>query len=417
MISHDKIKEIVLTWEADIAQASVFPRACDNLADEHFSKPVPLVLHGIRRAGKTYLMYRLFREHPGSMYINFEDERLTGHGSDLLEEVYSVYIGIKSPVKPVMFLDEVQNIKGWEKFVARLHSKVKFVVSGSNASLMESDYATALTGRYIPLRVFPMSFSEVLISKGIEKPQLFHTESRAKLRALLSDYVLFGGFPEASLKQDKYLLKAYFESILYRDVIPRSNLQNPAGMEALARYLVSNPGKPFSFRNLIPVSNVRHEDTVKSYVNHLEKAYLVDVVSRFDFSLRKQMVNQKKCYPADTSLTKYSGTLFSEERGRLIETIVYNELKRKGRDIFYWKNERGKEVDFVVCDGLKPELLIQVCEQIGNEKVMKRETDSLLLAREELNVNKLLLITDTIPAIRPPEGIRMIPLLDWLLEE
>lgn len=416
MIPYDKIKEILLTWEADIAQTKVFPRAFDALANEHFNKQVPLVLHGIRRSGKTFLMYRLMQDHPGSIYINFEDERMTGYGSELLDEIYSVYIGIKTPEKPVMFLDEVQNIKGWEKFVARLHSKVKFVVSGSNASLLQSEYATALTGRHIPLRIFPMSFSEVLISKGIESPQLFHTESRAKLRAILSDYIQYGGFPEASLKQDKFLLKAYFDSILFRDVIPRCNLQNAAGLEALARYLVSNPGKPFSFRNLVPVTNVRHEDTVKTYVNHLEKAYLLDVVSRFDFSLRKQIVNQKKPYPADTSFTKYSGSLFSEERGRLIETIVYNELKRDGRDVFYWKNERGKEVDFVACNGLKPEMLIQVCEQIDSDKVMKRETDALLLAQEELNVNNLLLITDSVPAISPPEGIRVKSLLEWLIE-
>jgi len=315
-----------------------------------------------------------------------------------------------------MFLDEVQNIRGWEKFVSRLQSKVKFVISGSNAALMNSEYATALTGRHIPMRIFPLSFSEYIFTKGINQPDMFVTESRAKIRALLNDFINFGGFPEASLKKDSYLLKAYFDSILFRDVIPRTNIQNSAGMEALSRYLVSNPGKPFFFRKLIPVTNVKHEDTVKSYVDILEKAYMFTLIPRFNFSIKKQMANLKKIYPADTSFTRFSGSLFSEERGRLLETIVCNELKRKNFDIFYWKNERGKEVDFVLCEGLKPIALIQVCERIEDEKMMKRETEPLLVAAEELKVSDLILLTDITPNFRAPAGISVKSFIEWLVE-
>ena len=416
MISYDKIKEIIATWEHDILHTQVFPRESDDLAREHFKKAIPLVLHGIRRSGKTYLMYKLMQEHPGGVYINFEDERFIGSGPEVLDEIYNVYIGNRSPERPVMFLDEVQNIRGWEKFVSRLQTKVKFVISGSNATLMSSEYATALTGRHIPMRIFPLSFSEFLDTNGISQPELNIAESRAKLRALLNDFINFGGFPEASLKKDSYLLKSYFDSILFRDVIPRANIQNSAGMEALSRYLVSNPGKPFSFRKLIPVANVKHEDTVKSYADILEKSYMFTLVPRFDFSIRKQIVNLKKIYPADTSFTRFSGSLFSEERGRLLETIICNELKRKNFDIFYWKNDRGKEVDFVVCDGLKPVSLIQVCERIENEKVMKRETDPLFLAADELKISDLILLTDTLPDLQIPSGISVRSVLNWLVE-
>jgi predicted AAA+ superfamily ATPase len=361
-------------------------------------------------------MYQLMQEHPGSVYINFEDERFSGSGSEILDELYSVYIGNYSPERPVMFLDEVQNIRGWEKFVSRLSSKVKFVVSGSNATLMSSEYSTALTGRHIPVRIYPLSFPEYLTAKGNSNPDLQITETRARIRAMLSDYIIYGGFPQASLLKDKFLLRSTFDSIIFRDVIPRFSIQNPSGIEALARYLVSNPGKPVSYRNLTGVTNVKHEDTVKSYVEYLEKAYLFNILPRFDYSIRKQAVNLKKIYPTDTSFTVHSGSLFSEERGRLLETMVSNELKRRGHDLFYWKDVREREVDFVVCEGLKPVSLIQVCEGIDDERVLKRETGGLYLAGEELGVSELILLTDTIPHLPVPAGIRMLSVLEWLME-
>jgi hypothetical protein len=415
MLSYDKIREVLATWEDEIARAVIFPREMQAQLQEQFDKQVPLVLHGLRRSGKTYLMYKIMQDNPGAVYVNFEDERFSGAGSEVLEEIYSVYTGAYSPDRPTMFLDEVQNIPAWEKFVARLQSKVKFIISGSNATLMSSEYSSALTGRHIPIRIYPLTFSEYLQARGMSAFDLFITESRARLRALLSEFIEYGGFPQASLQQDKYLLRSTFDSILYRDVIPRFTIQNPQGIEALARYLVSNPGKPFSYRNLIPVANVRHEDTVKTYVSFLEKAYLFTLLPRFDYSIRKQIVNLKKIYPADTSFTQYSGSLFSGERGRLLETIVCNELNCRGKDIFYWKDERHHEVDFVVCDGLKPQALLQVCERIEDEKTMKRESGNLLKAAEELKVDQLMLITDKVPDLPVPPGIQVRSILDWLL--
>jgi len=416
MIPAGKLTEIIKTWELEVLQTSIFPREIMPFLREQFVKQVPMVLHGIRRSGKTYLMYQLMQESPGSVYVNFEDERFSGSGSEILDELYSVYIGTYMPERPVMFLDEVQNIPGWEKFVSRLCTKVKFVISGSNATLLSSEYSTALTGRHVPIRIYPLSFSEFLTASGIVKPDPDITETRARIRALLADYFEFGGFPQASLMKDKFLLKSTFDSIIFRDVIPRFSIQNPAGIEALARYLVSNPGKPVSFRKLTSIANVRHEDTVKSYVEYLEKAYLFNILPRFDYSIRKQAVNLKKIYPADTSFTRHSGSLFSEDRGRLLETVVSNEFRRKGKDLFYWKDVREREVDFVVCEGLKPLSLIQVCERIEDEKVLKRETTALFLAGDELAVKDLILLTEAVPALPVPNGIRVVSVLDWLIK-
>lgn len=416
MITSDRIKEIILTWENDISKIKIFSREVYPFLMQQFSKPLPLVLHGIRRSGKTYLMYKLFQETRDACYINFEDERLIGLKSHDLEMFYEVYLGIKTPVRPVMFLDEVQNVQGWEKFVSRLQSKVKFVISGSNASLLSSEYATSLTGRYFAVRIFPLSFKEYVSAGGHHDLHLGITEEKAILMNLFSEYTDYGGFPQASLDKDGSLIKTTFNSILYRDIVPRFGIQNALALETLARFLVSNPGKPCSFRSLSSLMGIKHEDTAKNYLSYLEKAYLFESLLRFDFSIRKQMVNLKKIYPADTSLTRYAGNLFSEERGRLLETIVFNELKRRGHDVFYWKNERGKEVDFVVCAGLKPKQLIQVADVIENEHQYKREIDTLLLAADELKVKDLLILTNNSVSFPVPEEIQIKSFISWLYQ-
>jgi predicted AAA+ superfamily ATPase len=416
MMNIEKIKEIIATWLDEIQHTVIFERNIYPLVKEQFLKPFPLVLHGIRRSGKTFLMYRLLQDFPGGAYINFEDERFTGAGSEVLDEIYNTYIGSSSAERPVLLLDEVQNIKGWEKFVSRLQSKVKFVISGSNATLLSSEYSTALTGRHIPLRIFPLSFSEFLIAKEQTQLNPLISEQRAKLRILLSEYLDFGGFPQASLLKDKYLLKATFDAILFRDVIPRFDIRNPLGMEALARYLVSNPGKPFSYRNLSKVTSIKHEDTVKSYIGFLEKSYLFFTLPFFDYSIKKQAANLKKVYPADTSFTRFSGTLFSDEKGRLLETIVCNHNVSKGYNLFYWKDEKGREVDFVICEGLKPIRLVQVAETIDNSKVWKRETESLLSARAAFGGIDSIVLTNNITETPKVEGIAVKSVLDWILE-
>jgi uncharacterized protein len=416
MVTMDKLKEILATWKDEIMNTAVFDREIYPEIKEQFAKPFPLVLHGLRRSGKTYLMYRLLQEHPNAIYINFEDERFTGAGNEILDELYAAYIGYYSPERPVMLLDEVQNMAAWEKFVARLQSKVKFVVSGSNATLLSSEYSSALTGRHIPIRIFPLSFMEYAKAVGAANLDPFISEQRSKLRTLLTDYIDYGSFPQASLLKDKFLLKSTFDAILFRDVIPRYDIRNPLGLEALARYLVSNPGKLFSFRSLIKVTNVKHEDTLSNYVQYLEKAYLIFNLPRFDYSLSKQAVNLKKVYPADTSFTRFSGSIFSEERGRLLETIICNHLARTGKNLFYWKDERNREVDFVVCDGLKPLSIIQVSENTDDEKVWKRETESLLSAGEALGVNDLMILVNNISRKPPVENIPVKSILDWLME-
>jgi predicted AAA+ superfamily ATPase len=415
-ISEDKIKEIILTWEDDIRKTVVFRRVALSILESRLNEPVTDVLLGVRRCGKTYLMYSLFQKLKDAVYINFEDERLAGIDAGSLDEIYRLYLGLKKPERPVMFLDEIQNVPGWEKFVSRLQNKVKFVISGSNASMLSSEFATALTGRYLPFEVFPLSFGEFVFAIENHIPDIFITGQKARIETLFSDYVNYGGFPLASLQKNSALLKAYFESILFRDIIPRFAIQNIQGLEMLSRYMISNPGKLFSYRNLTEISNVKHEETVKNYIHHLEKAYLLQTITKFDYSLRKQAANQKKAYPIDTGFVNHAGKLFSDEAGRLLETIVFTELRRRGYDIFYWKDSRGKETDFVVCNGLNPRMLIQVTERITSPKQLERETDALLEAENYFNTGNPILITRSDLNLPLPENIKHYQCINWLLQ-
>lgn len=415
MVSAERIKEILHTAEADIFATTIFPREIYPQLKKYFLQKTPVVLQGIRRCGKTYLMYQLFREFKESCYLNFEDERLIGLTAADLETIHSVYIGMKSPQRPVMFLDEVQNVKGWEKFVSRLHSKVKFVISGSNATLLSSEFATVLTGRYIPMMIYPLSFKEYVLANVPDGLDLYHTEQRARIMALFSDYMNYGGFPQASMEKNTALIRSYFDSIVFRDIVSRFAVQHAISLEIIARYLVSNPGKLFSFRNLCSVANIRHEDTVQNYIGYIEKAYLLSSVYKFEYSLRKQVANQKKAYPADTGFTLYSGTQFSPDSGRLLEIIVYNDLKRRYFDVFYWRNERGKEVDFVVCDGLKPRMMIQVTEKIENDKQLSREITPLLIASAEHHVKDIVLLTMSPAFYSVPSQLKQQSIIEWLL--
>ncbi len=414
-IQLDKIREIITTWEHDIRRTKVFERDSIQFLRKKLNSQVPDVLLGIRRSGKTYMMYTLFQENRDAMYINFEDERLADMDVTILDDIYRVYIALKAPERPLMFLDEIQNIKGWEKFVARMHEKVKFVISGSNASLLSSEFATALTGRYVPHYVYTLSFKEFVQTKG-SMPEPYVTEGKAILESLFDDYLNWGGFPQASLQKNADLLKVYFESILFRDIIPRFSVQNVRGIETLARYMLSNPGKFFSYNRLKGIADVGHETTVKDYINHLEKAFLLHAITKYDHSIRKQMANLKKAYAADNGLVNHAGTLYTAESGRLLETIVFNELIRRGYDVYYWKDNKDREIDFVVCSGLSPVMLIQVTDSISNHKQFQRETLAMLEADQYFGTGKCLLITrgEITPEI--PEGITHIQCFRWLLE-
>jgi hypothetical protein len=370
MIAKEVLEDIVESWRDDIMKEKVIqrdamPRIEASLGNEEVS-----VIKGVRRAGKTFILYHLMQKHGGT-YLNFEDERL--HGFDMAD--FDKILDMVD--EPILYLDELQHVHGWEKFAHRVHRKVKLFVTGSNSKLLSSDYATSLVGRTKGFDIYPLSFGEYLRFTGKRKDR----------RSFLS-YMETGGFPRVVITGDVSLASEYLDRIIYRDIIGKENIKSPEALRALARYILSNVGKEFSYRTLKSVSGLGHENTVRDYLGLLREAYLIDMINRYDPSLKVQESYGKKAYamdPAFISLGKRMGT----DIGRVLENTVFLHLKRNGHDIYYGKN--GKEADFIICDGLKPVKILNVCFEAREEGTLHREIESLNYFREKLNVQSELI--------------------------
>jgi len=416
MVNREKTKELMLTWDQDIRNMELYKRSIYPKLQVHLRSKTALVLHGVRRSGKTCLMYQLYQSCKNAVYINFEDDRIAGILIGDLDELYQLYLELFNPEQPIMFLDEVQNVKGWEKFVSRLEHKVKFVISGSNAGLLSSEYSTTLTGRHIPVRIHPLTFNEFLEYHGAASLNPYISEQKARLNALLDDYFHYGGFPDASIQKNVELLKSYFHSILYRDIVPRFSIQHVDALERLVRYLISNPGNSISYRNLAILTGLKHEETVKNYLSYIEKAYLFTTLYKFDYSLRKQNANTKKIYPVDTGFIRHLGQNPTTNSGRMLESAICQELLRRDQDVFYWKHDNGKEVDFMINQNGTPVECIQVCETLEDPKTLKREISGLEIAGKAFVGVKKTLITRNPLTESLPGGIQCISALRWFME-
>ncbi len=245
--------------------------------------------------------------------------------------------------------DEIQNVAGWERFVRRLHDhKNKVYITGSNASMLSREPGTHLSGRYCQQELFPFSFAEYLAFREREIPQksFFSTEEKVQLHSDFISYFSKGGFPAYLQSGNNQYLKSLYERILYRDVMVRNGLTNEKEMLELVHFLASNTSKLFSYNSLTRVIGVKNATTVKSYLSFLENTYLLFLVNKYDFSVKKQMQNPKKTYFIDLGLVRELGFHHSEDNGRLLENLVFIELKRRGKEVYY--HARKHECDFVI---------------------------------------------------------------------
>ena len=373
-----------------------------------------ITLYGPRRSGKTYLFYQTMLELekvgvPAKkiLYINFEDERILPFSKDdweiLLESFFELYpenVGEKM----YLFLDEVQEAPYWDKFVRRMSEKNEFRIflTGSSSKLFSKEIATSLRGRTISFFLTPFSFRETLSAKGLKTPAFVeHSRQRHLIKKEFSIYLKFGGFPETIEKEDPIkirILQEYFELVFYRDIVERHKVRNYTLMKELMRYLVNNFASLFSmmgYYNLLKSSGQKTgKDTICEYVSWLEDVNFVKFVQFYDYSIKRRAVNPKKIYCIDTGLITAVAPQFSENKGRYLENTVYLELLRRGKEVFYWKDSAGREVDFLVAERGKPKQLIQATMSIEDNKVKERELTPLLAAAERFKIDDCLILTD-----------------------
>ena len=405
MVSREVIQETVADYQKEIEQATIYPRSIFAQVEKTLQSEEVTVLTGIRRCGKTCLTYELLKKYPG-VYINFENEKLINFSIDDFDKLFSLAI---EQNKKILVLDEIQNIKGWEKFAARIHKKIKVFALGSNSSLLSSEFSSTLTGRTITIHVTPVSFGEFLEFKKLAP------DNPTEKRAYLEKYLILGGFPRIVLSENNELISEYFNRIIYRDVIPRFGVQKPESLNRLALYLMSNNARPFSYRKLKEYCDLSHETTVKEYIYYLEQAYLLSTLNCFDPSLKRQELRPKKTYMTDTAF-KHLGQTSDQEKGIMLENAVYLELNRKLKfeeKLYYYKN--GVEVDFVLCEGLKPTTCYNVAYELETKETFDREVQGLLKIRGKLKTKDHYLISLYPPKFDIPRGIIYLDAAEFLL--
>ena len=424
MISKEFLKEILLEQERRIKNVKK-----ENFIIREKLKDVTkfvkikhtIIITGIRRCGKSVFLSQIANNFFSKYYyINFEDERLSNFDVRDFNVLYETYIELFGKAM-VFFLDEVQNIMGWERWVRRMYEdNFKFFITGSNARLLSKELATLLTGRHIQLSIFPFSFREFLkfYKFDLKKEDIYLTERRAIIMKHFSKYLIYGGFPEYLEYSRIEILQEYFNDIIQRDIVERYKVKNIKQLKELARYVVTNTGNLVTYNQLKKAGEMKSINTVINYLSYLENAYIFIKVPYFSYSLKKQVANPFKVFTIDIGLRNAIGFKFSKDFGRIYETVVAIELKRKNKDIYYWKNPQHEEVDFVIKKGNKIEKLIQVCYDINDLNVKKREFRALLKASKELKCKNLFVITEDKNGeeIIAGKRIKLIPLWKWLLQ-
>ncbi len=402
----------------------------DNRIARFIKKDEVVVIKGVRRCGKSTLMLNQIRKLHSEgvpkneiLFVNLEDPRFINHLSlelfELIKETYLEYLNPKG--KPYIFLDEVQNINGWEKWVNKeVELKRSYVaITGSNSSLLSSEIASVLTGRYISVDVYPLSFAEFLTFNKIDvNSKLDLVSKKIELNRALNLYLKDGGFPrlvDYPNEEKKELLNAYKNSILLKDIVARFKLKNFTVLNDITAFLLANTGIIQSITKLKNNFSISH-DMASDYVEYLKKAYLIFEVNKFDYSLKKQRLNEKKYYSIDLAFSNLMRVPNREYRGADLENMVFLELLRRGYVVYYYKTSNGLEVDFVVEKERQIVQLIQVSKTLKDEKTRKRELAPFKKAKEELhltNVDCMVIGEDATASLEG--GVELINIKEWAL--
>jgi len=378
---------------------------------------------GPRRAGKTYLLYQAMskiKDITNVIYINFEDERLeltVKELNQIIEAYFEIYPN-KKEEDLFFFFDEIQEIKGWEKFVRRVYDTItkNIFITGSSSKLLSKEIATSLRGRTVTYEVFPLSFKEYLKFKGVEV-DIHSTKGKAQLISTFSKYMTKGSFPETvNMNKELYekSLRNYFEVMLYRDIVERYEVTNVSPLKTLIKKLVANTAKEFSVNKIFngfKSQNIKvSKDSLYKYLEYCEDAYVLFIISNYSESMAKQVL--KKAYSIDTGLSSLITITLSKEQGRLFENIVLLELKRREHEIYFYKDKF--ECDFIIKEKDKITEAIQVCYDL-DENNKEREFNGLKEAMERFKLKKGLILTYN--QEEKVGDIEIKPAWKWLLEK
>lgn len=418
MIEKNILKKIILEQQ-ELFKGPFVERDKLIKLNEKSSSDFIVIITGIRRCGKSVLLTQFKKnQNESDYYINFDDDRLHTFNLDDFERLYETLIDLFG-TQSTFYFDEIQNVVGWELFVRRLNDyNNKIYITGSNANLLSKELGTHLTGRYLTIELFPASFKEYLRFNEltVKENDYYNREKTVLIQKQFKNYVTDGGFFKYLQTNDIDFFKILYDNILYRDIIVRYKLSHEKGIKDIFYYLTSNIAKEFSYTTLKNISNIASITTIKDYISYLENSYLLFTINQYDVSLKRQLINPKKVYIIDTGFANSISFKFSEDYGRLLENIVFLELKRNGLEIYYHRQK--KECDFIIKEGLDIIQAIQVTKSLSDINTNKREIDGLIEAMKVHNLKEGLILTDDEENEFIQDGFKIIvkPIWKWLLE-
>lgn len=387
---------------------------------------------GPRRAGKTWYFFQLMAaleergvQRTQFVYLNFEDERLE------LETDYDQILGAYLELYPeqeldgiYLFFDEIQELSGWEKYVRRIYDTVsqKIFLTGSNAKMLSQEIATSLRGRSLYFEIMPLSFYEFLTFQGIDPEDQYSTRNQARIQNSFAEYLVWGGYPElveieARFKPD--VLQEYFNVMLYRDLLDRYKIRDAFVLKYLIKRLIASFTKEFSvnkFYNDLKSRGVKiSKNSIYRLIEQIFSVYMVTAVEKYDPSLVRREMSNRKIYLYDNGFASATRFSFSEDRGQLLENLVFTKLRKEAEGIHFLRN--GYECDFVVPTRAGNLIPVQVVEILHRDN-LNRKLKGLEKARQRLKSERGILIVRETSSFTEnlPEWIEVKQVTNWLLE-
>lgn len=367
-----------------------------------------ITLVGVRRCGKTSILYDTINQLSQKidktkiLFLNFEDERLdlTIDELDFVLQAYQELYPKQDLSRCYFFFDEIQNINGWEKFVRRVYDSVtkKIFITGSNSKLLSYEIATSLRGRTLSFEVFPLSFSEYLKFNEIDV-DLYSSKSLAHIKNAQKRFLKNGGFPEILFLKEEYqiqTLQEYFNVLLYKDLVERYKITNSVALKFFLKRVIASSTKQISINkiyNEFKSNGIKiGKNTLYNFLDYIQNVYLALVLHRYDKKLVNMELGEKKIYSIDVGLSNAVEFRFSDDLGKALENVVFLELRRKHKDIFYYRDSNS-ECDFIISERNHIIQAIQVSYDASDKETLKREIKGLLNACKYFNLNKGTIVT------------------------
>ncbi len=416
------LQETILQQKVErnkLIQIDYQPRCYHEQVEKYLKSNLMKLITGPRRAGKSVFSLLLLRGKRFA-YLNFDDDKLLKefdeeHIMQVLKEVYSDY--------DYLLLDEPQNLPNWDLWVSKLYRRgYNLVITGSNSNLLSSEMASLLTGRYLSIEVLPFSLRETLeYRKSNFNPAL--PEDKADFMLQVEDYFHYGGYPEIINNRDitESYLKTLFDSIIMKDIVRRYKVRKVEELYQFATYMISIFTSPFTYSSITEELGLSSKTTVQKFCTYLKNCYLFFYLPRYNHKLKLMQKAPQKVYIVDNGFLSSSAFQISENKGRLLENLVLLEFIRRkyeiGKNLFYYRNQSDKEVDFVVRENNVVRQLVQVCWDMSNPKTQKREIGSLMACAKDFPNGELFVITwnEQKEITMNAKIIHVVPYYKWCL--